>query len=325
MHDLIARGTILCQLALAAEGTVPEWIHLLPVGPEIRGRDGRAFRLEDAAAVIAETEAHRLSADALFAIDWEHASEIKAGKGEKSPAAGWVQRLEARADGIWARVEWTEVAANEIAAKHYRFMSPAFRAERKSGRVRSFTSAALTNRPNLALTQLNSREDGKAMNEEQIKALCAALGIDPSADPDAIITAAQGRQTVPVIGTMVPKADLEVALQRAKSAEDKLATIEKAQHTAEVDRVLNKAKDDGKIAPASMEQYRAMCSTAAGFEQVKALFETLPSIHASQTAGLKQPSKGLGLTEEQVELCRQMGWDQETYLQTLRDEEGGAR
>ena len=38
---------------LLPTGEIPEWVELLPAGPEIAGRDGRKWKLEDAAAVAA--------------------------------------------------------------------------------------------------------------------------------------------------------------------------------------------------------------------------------------------------------------------------------
>lgn len=42
-------------------GDVPEWVELLPAGPEVQGRDGRSWRLTDAAAVrLGATHIHAL-------------------------------------------------------------------------------------------------------------------------------------------------------------------------------------------------------------------------------------------------------------------------
>ncbi len=46
------------------------------------------------------------------------------GVGGTAPAAGWIKRLEARPDGIWAAVAWTEAAQARIRAGEYRYITP---------------------------------------------------------------------------------------------------------------------------------------------------------------------------------------------------------
>ena len=61
----------------------PEWVQLLPPGPALQGRDGRAWKMNDVAAVIAASETP-------FALDYEHVQDLRAINGEEAPAAGWV-------------------------------------------------------------------------------------------------------------------------------------------------------------------------------------------------------------------------------------------
>ena len=66
-------------------GGAPEWVMILPAGPDIEGRDGRKWRLDSAAAVAAAS----LDGAREVPIDWEHAGNIRAPRGEDAPAAGW--------------------------------------------------------------------------------------------------------------------------------------------------------------------------------------------------------------------------------------------
>lgn len=132
-------------------GAAPDWIEILPVG-EIRARDGRRWTLDDPAMVIANTLLYRNGLDLV--IDYEHQTEAAERNGQPAPAAGWIKELEVRDGAIWGRVEWTERAAEAIRAKEYRYFSPVFAHERKTGRVTMIDSGALTNNPALDLTAL---------------------------------------------------------------------------------------------------------------------------------------------------------------------------
>lgn len=142
---------VCCELTEATQ--LPEWLHLLPDGSEIRARDGRRFRVESAAQVARESELPLL-------IDWEHASEQG-----NTRAAGWLEQLELAGTfgrfprgGLWGRAMWTPQGRADIEAKNYRFLSPTVlgtRSSDPSGRelfhVERIASVALTNRPALAL------------------------------------------------------------------------------------------------------------------------------------------------------------------------------
>ncbi len=50
-----------------------------------------------------------LRADAIdLPVDLDHATVKKALFGDAAPAVGWINKLEARADGLYGRVEWLD-------------------------------------------------------------------------------------------------------------------------------------------------------------------------------------------------------------------------
>lgn len=61
-------------------------------------------------------------------VDYDHLT-LKAKAPGDAKAAGWFKDVELRADGteLWARVEWTETAADAIRGKEYRYFSPVIR------------------------------------------------------------------------------------------------------------------------------------------------------------------------------------------------------
>jgi len=67
-----------------------------------------------------------------------------------APAAGWIKKLINRGrDGLWAVVEWTDRARELIEKKEYRYYSPAFNRDKKSGRLTELVNVALTNLPRM--------------------------------------------------------------------------------------------------------------------------------------------------------------------------------
>lgn len=156
-------------VALNADGTAPDWIHILPAGPTVAGRDGREWTLQDAELVVRASIAE--GEDLL--VDTDHSADLAG----PTKAAGWIKDLQARPDGIWARVEWTESGRQAVAGREYRFVSPVFYYAENDDRkeILRIGGVSLTNKPNLSLKALNHEET----MDETFKALCEALGLDP--------------------------------------------------------------------------------------------------------------------------------------------------
>lgn len=164
---------------------VPEWIHLVPAA-EFRGADGRGpYVLADPQSVIdLSMQGGRL------VLDECHATDLAAPKGNPAPARGWIVEMQARADGIWGRVEWTPTGRQLMAEKAYRGISPALAARKASPHaVVQVLRASLTNDPNLPLASLHHREaDTMSLPKEVLD----RLGLAETAD-EAAIAAAIGK------------------------------------------------------------------------------------------------------------------------------------
>ncbi len=133
-------------MALNFAGAVPEWIQLTPAGPDLRGRDGRAWRMSSASAVVNATKLP-------FAMDFNHAMD-STDQGEPI-ASGWCEELQIRNGQIWGRVNWTPKAAQRIADREYRFISPVITFN-ATGELVAIKGASLVNRPNFEMTALNA-------------------------------------------------------------------------------------------------------------------------------------------------------------------------
>ena len=163
----------------------PEWIELMRRGP-ILARDGRRWRLDDPAAVVAASLRRAGATDMV--VDYEHQTAYARENGREAPAAGWIRGLRVAGDAIEARIEWTERALQRIAAREYRYYSPAFLHSRLARIVRVVTGAGLTNVPALDVPALAS-EGGDGLMDERLKRVLAALGLAEDADDDAVAAA----------------------------------------------------------------------------------------------------------------------------------------
>lgn len=319
-----------------ADGDAPAWIHVIPAGPDVQANDGRAFRMKDPAAVVAQ-----FSRDVR--IDEDHESEQWRGK---TKARGWIRELRHvetpdasfSEAGIWGRVDWTPEGARTVKEQEYRYLSPAFSLfydEDDVMNVAQLLSVALTNRPALTeLKALNSsatatdaapEKQVSTMSPEQVRALCASLGLAPDASGDALLAAFNAR--IANSANLVPRADLEAALCRAQAAELAVAEFAKASHERDVTQAIKEATEAGKIAPASRDQWVAMCSTKEGLANVKALFGTLPSL----VAPVKLPAKPivvegeiLALSEEDKAIAKMLGLTEAQALANKKLANGGA-
>ncbi|CAI9120423.1 phage protease [Brytella acorum] len=143
----------LCLALHTAQGSnVPEWVHLVPAGT-FKGETGPSFSLNDANEVVARSMP---PGGRSLPLDYNHALYHAAKNGGQAPAAGWIDRMEARPDGIWGHVEWTPQGRSDVAEKRYRFISPVVEHD-VDGDIKKILNAALTNTPNLTnLVALNT-------------------------------------------------------------------------------------------------------------------------------------------------------------------------
>lgn len=168
----------------AEGGDVPDWIHLAPAG-EVHTFDNRGpYLIDDMQAVIERSMDQRGDLE----IDVNHATFIAAPKGGDSPAHGWITEMQAREDGIWGKVEWTDKGRELVRGREYRRISPVFQWVKRGGKkvVQSILNASLVNRQNLrGQVALNQEETEMSFMER----LAKLLGLDEDAGEDAILEA----------------------------------------------------------------------------------------------------------------------------------------
>ena len=265
------------------------WAHLLPAGT-FSGRDGRGPYTLDANAIVRAFAELGMT----LAVDYEHQTQAAPENGQPAPAAGWIVALEAREDGLYGYIEWTARAAAMIRAREYRYLSPVFEYEPRTGRVAAIIGAGLTNQPNLHLTALNraqsSQAKGTTMNEELLERLRFLFNLPTLADEAAIaaeVEKLQARLAAPAAAAMKkslnlaadaglpqtldavcafdfkkpPELDLAKFVPRAEydRVAGELASERERALNALVDGAIRAALEAHKICPANEMSMRAFC------------------------------------------------------------------
>jgi phage I-like protein len=296
-----------------AGGGVPDWVHLVP-GGKFTGEDGRGpYTLADPQAVIAAS----MAAERL-PVDENHSTDLAGPKGEPSPARGWIVGMEARDDGIWGHVEWTQAGQALMADKAYRGLSPVFVTD-KSGTIQRVLRAALTNTPNLGdLAKLNSKETS-GMDATQLRTL---LGLGADAD-EAAIAAAIGRlaqekatQAATVTALQAQLTELQtkaIAPDVVLAMQTEIATLRQDGARTKAVAFVDKAIADGKPISPLRDHYVARHMLNAA--EVETELAKLPSLHSGGLPANLHASRhdmdggddDLGLTETESKVCQTMG------------------
>lgn len=172
----------LIELMSAAAGMAPEWVNLLPAG-QLTTNDGLRYLVDQAGmeAILASFRARRVD----LVIDYEHQTY----EGGEAPAAGWVKELQARPDGIWGRVEWTERGKVYVTNREYRYLSPVIMVSKESRRVMDLVAVGLTNVPRINDFPPLTNKGDQDMN--WLEKLKAALGLEAGASEEQAVAAVE--------------------------------------------------------------------------------------------------------------------------------------
>ncbi len=326
--------------ALAAESTdEPQWVHLLPTG-DAAARDGRRWH-GDPDAIVQRSLAWAASAD--LPVDFEHQTQRSETNGHPAPAAGWIETLDARPDGVWARVRWNERAREMLRAREYRYISPAF-THTEAGEILTIVGAALTNIPALRLTALATAHpsitgdlsmdllkklialcglDAATTTEQALAhveslmcaqrhatALCTVLGIRVQGHREQIDAAREIAQTAALAQAApggVPDPGQFVPRSEFAQLSRELSELRAAQATATATAAVDAAMAAGKVTPAARAW--ALGYAAKDPEGFRAYCEMVPSLitpGATGPAGV--PARGADtLTATERSVCSQMG------------------
>lgn len=301
---------------------LPERIDLVPAGETVTGIDGRGWSNPNPQAVVDWVNARGYD----LVLDFEHASELKSPKGEPAPAAAWLHDLRVEPDSrISAAVKaWTPAGEQAVLNREYRYVSPALAISKSTGAIVGIQSVGLTHKPNLAIPALNHEQQE---DSTMLKKILAKLGLPEDVTEETALNAVGKLQTdlqtalnsaqTPPMEKFVPRADYELALNRAVTAEARIAQDAKDKLEGEIETAINQALTEGKIAPASKEFYTAVCRAEGGVEQFKKFLATAPILVADSGLDGKTPATSVtALNAQEKEVCRNLGIAEEEYLKT---------
>ena len=323
--------------------SVPDEIHLLPATHgEIRTFDGRGpYLVGDVAGIIAASMADPRG----LPIDENHAIDLAAPQGGAAPARGWVTALEARDDGIWGRVEWTNAGHELVADKAYRGISPVLAldpADRKT--IRAILRASLVNQPNLRGLAALHQESMMDLTK-----LAEALGLPASATADEILAAIQKlkgagvavelEQAMSEIGIALGVSGATPAALAAATTGLRGTITELQSQLTTAQTELTEIKAKGQRAAAETVVDAAIAAARAGVKPqrerfiamhmadpagTEALIAGLPALGAGATPPAATPPGSAAVTAlnaQQTAVARLLGISDAAYLTTLKAQE----
>ena len=184
------------QFEDAGNGNFSKWIQAMPLGKYMHPMHGVIDITPERVARFADNVNKGVRGQALD-IDYDH-------KQHNGKAAGWVQKAEARPDGLWILVEWVKEAWDDIKSGAYRYFSPEFVDEWVHPASQSkfndvLFGGGITNRPflkgilpiNLSeiIAESETNEGNLMFTDEQRAALLAKFGLAEDADDQTILMA----------------------------------------------------------------------------------------------------------------------------------------
>ena len=169
-----------------------DWIQIAPLGDHPHQLGIQRVTADSAAAMANRFNSFRARLGRLFSgvPMFEGHHDTDPDKYPNGRSFAWVMELQNRAaDGLWAKMKWTDEGRDLVATGKYKFISPVWNAReiaRENGRPvfipETLLSLALTNLPNLPLPPL-------ANSESHMKTITELLELPNEATPDQICEA----------------------------------------------------------------------------------------------------------------------------------------
>lgn len=328
----------ICSSVMPLDGD-QQWVQLFPAG-HIKAFDGREFNLKNPEQVIAASKRPIVE----LMIDREHGKDLLP-NGTAVPAAGWIKQLEARGGEIWACVEWTGPAKEQLKAREYRYISPVFFST-KDGDITKILRASLVNSPAFEMKAVASSQietlshkptTGETKMDPSLLAIAAVLGMDASSDPGSIIEAVASLKTTLVSVAQAlslaassepeaiiasardaKKVDLAkyVPIETVTQLQTQVASLQADSNTNKATAAVDAAVKSGKLLPAMKEWGLSLASSnMKAFEDFVA---KSPVIITSGEGGarIKPETAGATTDTQELEIAALVGVSADAYKAT---------
>ena len=331
----------------AGTASAPARLRVLPDGA-FSAPDGRPANMEGvtakswvlnakvALAVIARFRAMGLE----LPLDYEHQTLKAEENGLPAPAAGWITDLTYEPGiGLVADVRWTEAGGGYVAKGEYKYLSPVFPFDKKTGEVILLHSVALTNKPGLtslgaiaAMAALAVQNDflrrlpgsGRTTDEEntmdKVKVLVAlGLALDTGDDTAmAALSATVNKSTALAVEVAALKATQfdpakHIPLDEHKKVMGELTALKDNQAKGEHEQLVVAALTDARILPANEAYWRKQ--PLAALQEFLKDAKPLAVLTGTQTGG-KPPAGGaqtVALSAEESAACVALGLSHEAF------------
>lgn len=279
--------------------------------------------------IIAATAAR--STDVV--IDYEHQTLLAEQNGKDAPASGWIDHtsLEWREDGLYGAVDWKARAKAAIDSDEYRYLSPVFPYDPKTGNVVGLLHVGLTNNPAidtaipaLAAARMGSGAYDPIQEEDTVDRdeLIKLLGLPSDATDEQITQAIEALQAA--------KTDSEQAIAAAKAgakpdmakfvpigvlqeAQTQIAALRAGTTTAELDTLLDDGLKDGRIPGQATADWLKPQGLAA-CKAYLAGAQPIAALRGQQTANRQtEDGKSGKLSEAELAVCRASGVSEAEY------------
>ncbi|MFZ5448614.1 MAG: phage protease [Thermodesulfobacteriota bacterium] len=323
---------------------LPEWIRVLPLG-KVELADHREPFMVDEESLTFMVAAFK-SRGIDLVVDYEHQSL----NGERAPAAGWIKELEARADGLWARVEWTQQAREYLEQREYRYFSPVLRLDPETRRPIALMHVGLTNVPAINhLPPLVAKWGGEAQTTEELKPesvvlemrslkekgkmvekLKRLMGLTPEVELGEVCDKAV--KTFRDLGVILNLSDdatvaqLKGAVEAHKAgaarllkAEEELQVLKTRLLEERTDRVVEEALKAGKIMPAQRGWALEYCRR--DMEGFRTYAERAPKLvpTGEELQLRREPfDEEQGLIPDELAICRSLNVPPDAYLKAKK-------
>jgi phage I-like protein len=277
-------GGVAVRLMKLADGeAAPKWQMLFPLGATKHHPSGKLEFTRDylgsMAANFKKLADRYLGEDAFgLQVNYHHlgGTDVNAGAPlESTLAAGWIQDVQLRDDGLYCLFSWTPRAKAFIASDEFRYLSPEFApeyADRDTGKAQGPTllGAALTNFPFLKDLPRVAASDAspeaapaaqEGASRMDRKLLTASLGLAETAKDEEITGRIEALKLSESNGTLKLS---EAQNHTAKLADDnrilseRVAKFEASEKETRAEAFVSKLVSEGKVVPAMREGVKAL-------------------------------------------------------------------
>lgn len=329
--------------AFAGTASVPQWQMLFPLGVTKHRPDfpkGKATFDAEFLGALADNfkkMAARHKGD-KFALQLNYLHPEPGQPVENHRAAGWIEDVSLREDGLYVLVRWTDEAREFIAKDAFRYLSPEFSfdwQDSDTGKRQGPTlwGAALLNSPFLkelprvAASEQTPPEQSGNEGASMMKALCAALGMPEDSKEEDVLEkckslsarlsefekakpeaeeAKAGEQAAVAKLTETQGALVKLAEQN-KALEEKLAKLEGEKRTSDVTAFFDRLIKEGRCTPSIrgvMEKY----ALTAGLDAVRELEKAPPMVVMGEqgVAGESVPEDSAAATKKLSDIADEL-------------------